>query len=30
MTLLFDTNKAEGYYESFHTHRKIKKVAKNQ
>ena len=25
MTLFFDTNKTEGYYERFHTRRKIKK-----
>ena len=30
MTMLFDADKTEGYYESFHTHKKIKKVAKNQ
>ena len=29
MTMLFDTNKTEGYYERFHTHRKIKRQVKN-
>ena len=30
ITLLFDADKTEGYYERFHTRRKIKKQVKNQ
>lgn len=30
MTLLFDADKTEGYYERFHTRRKIKKQVKNR
>lgn len=29
MTMLFDADKTEGYYERFHTRRKIKKQVKN-